>query len=93
MAAAIESYYRSALNAMLNARLLGAKASYFPNMHVQVSRNPSTKTHTQTQLHPPVDVQVPCPVVQSTRNGTVIRNRKTLLVSALSCLSVSVAAR
>eukprot|EP00189_Rhodosorus_marinus_P010113 CAMPEP_0184739878 /NCGR_PEP_ID=MMETSP0315-20130426/2800_1 /TAXON_ID=101924 /ORGANISM="Rhodosorus marinus, Strain UTEX LB 2760" /LENGTH=472 /DNA_ID=CAMNT_0027209077 /DNA_START=155 /DNA_END=1573 /DNA_ORIENTATION=+ len=36
VAAAIESYYRSALNAMLNARLLGTKAALFPNMHVQV---------------------------------------------------------
>mmetsp|Transcript_2348 Transcript_2348/g.9890 ORF Transcript_2348/g.9890 Transcript_2348/m.9890 type:complete len:247 (-) Transcript_2348:2711-3451(-) len=36
VAAAIESYYRSALNAMLNARLLGTKAAFFPNMHVQV---------------------------------------------------------
>ena len=35
-AAGIESFYRSALNATLNARLSGAKVtSYFPNMHVQ----------------------------------------------------------
>ncbi|GAB0497680.1 hypothetical protein MMPV_009017 [Pyropia vietnamensis] len=38
-AAAVESYYRSALNALLNARLAGGGAtrgSLFPNMHVQV---------------------------------------------------------
>jgi len=34
--AAIESYYRSALNALLNARLTGVRAELFPNMHVQV---------------------------------------------------------
>jgi len=36
IAAGIESYYRSALNAMLNTRLTGVKAELFPNMHVQV---------------------------------------------------------
>jgi hypothetical protein len=36
IAAGIESYYRSALNAMLNARLTGVKAALFPNMHIQV---------------------------------------------------------
>jgi hypothetical protein len=36
IAAGIESYYRSALNAMLNARLTGVKADFFPNMHIQV---------------------------------------------------------
>jgi hypothetical protein len=36
IAAAIESYYRSALNAMLNTRLTGVKAELFPNMHIQV---------------------------------------------------------
>jgi len=36
IAAGIESYYRSALNAMLNMRLTGVKAELFPNMHVQV---------------------------------------------------------
>jgi hypothetical protein len=36
IAAAIESYYRSALNAKLNARLSGVKAELFPNMHIQV---------------------------------------------------------
>jgi hypothetical protein len=37
IAAGIESYYRSALNAMLNARLMGsARAELFPNMHIQV---------------------------------------------------------
>jgi hypothetical protein len=36
IAAGIESYYRSALNAMLNARLTGVRAEYFPNMHIQV---------------------------------------------------------
>ncbi len=36
IAAGIESYYRSAMNAMLNARLTGVKAEFFPNMHVQV---------------------------------------------------------
>ena len=39
IAAGIESYYRSALNAMLNARLTGVKAELFPNMHIQVSLN------------------------------------------------------
>ena len=36
IAAGIESYYRSALNAMLNQRLTGVKAEWFPNMHIQV---------------------------------------------------------
>jgi len=36
IAAGIESYYRSAMNALLNARLTGVKAELFPNMHVQV---------------------------------------------------------
>lgn len=36
IAAGIESYYRSALNAMLNTRLTGIKAELFPNMHIQV---------------------------------------------------------
>mmetsp|Transcript_9587 Transcript_9587/g.17447 ORF Transcript_9587/g.17447 Transcript_9587/m.17447 type:complete len:442 (-) Transcript_9587:94-1419(-) len=36
IAAGIESYYRSALNAMLNSALTGVKAELFPNMHVQV---------------------------------------------------------
>lgn len=36
IAAGIESYYRSAMNASLNARLTGVKADFFPNMHVQV---------------------------------------------------------
>ena len=36
IAAGIESYYRSALNALLNARLTGVRAELFPNMHIQV---------------------------------------------------------
>ncbi|CAB9501921.1 cNMP [Seminavis robusta] len=36
IAAGIESYYRSALNAKLNARLTGIPAELFPNMHIQV---------------------------------------------------------
>jgi hypothetical protein len=37
IAAGIESYYRSAMNALLNARLTGgARAEFFPNMHIQV---------------------------------------------------------
>ena len=36
IAAGIESYYRSALNSMLNARLTGVKSDWFPNMHLQV---------------------------------------------------------
>lgn len=36
IAAAIESYYRSALNAALNRKLSGLKAPLFPSMHVQV---------------------------------------------------------
>jgi hypothetical protein len=32
----VESYYRSALNSILNYRLTGVKAALFPNMHVQV---------------------------------------------------------
>lgn len=36
IAAGIESYYRSALNATLNVRLTGVKAELFPNMHIQV---------------------------------------------------------
>lgn len=36
VAAATESYYRSALNSLLNARLSGVSSPLFPNMHVQV---------------------------------------------------------
>mmetsp|Transcript_4509 Transcript_4509/g.9000 ORF Transcript_4509/g.9000 Transcript_4509/m.9000 type:complete len:412 (-) Transcript_4509:1167-2402(-) len=36
IAATIESYYRSALNAFLNQRLTGHRAELFPNMHIQV---------------------------------------------------------
>ena len=37
IAAGIESYYRSAMNAFLNARLTGGvRAEFFPNMHIQV---------------------------------------------------------
>ena len=36
IAAGVESYYRSAMNAILNTRLTGVKAEFFPNMHVQV---------------------------------------------------------
>jgi hypothetical protein len=34
-AAATESFYRSALNAMINAKLTGKMGGLFPNMHVQ----------------------------------------------------------
>jgi hypothetical protein len=36
VAASVESFYRSALNSMLNARLTGKQASLFPNMHIQL---------------------------------------------------------
>jgi CRP-like cAMP-binding protein len=36
IAAGIESYYRSALNAQVNRALTGIKADLFPNMHIQV---------------------------------------------------------
>lgn len=36
IAAGIESYYRSALNAQVNFALTGIKADLFPNMHIQV---------------------------------------------------------
>lgn len=36
VAAAIESFYRSALNSWLNYRLTGHSAALFPNMHVQL---------------------------------------------------------
>lgn len=36
IAAGIESYYRSALNSILNARLTGVTSNLFPNMHIQV---------------------------------------------------------
>jgi len=38
VAAAFESYYRSTMNTILNARLLGTSvpATFFPNMHVQI---------------------------------------------------------
>ena len=36
IAAGIESYYRSALNAQVNRVLTGVKADLFPNMHIQV---------------------------------------------------------
>lgn len=36
IAAGIESYYRSALNAQVNRALTGVKSDLFPNMHIQV---------------------------------------------------------
>lgn len=36
IAATMESYYRSALNSLLNQRLSGVASPLFPNMHVQV---------------------------------------------------------
>ncbi|CDF37561.1 unnamed protein product [Chondrus crispus] len=36
VAATVESYYRSALNSVLNHRLSGLSSPLFPNMHVQV---------------------------------------------------------
>mmetsp|Transcript_17080 Transcript_17080/g.23742 ORF Transcript_17080/g.23742 Transcript_17080/m.23742 type:complete len:428 (-) Transcript_17080:260-1543(-) len=36
IAAGIESYYRSGMNAVLNQRLTGVKAEWFPQMHIQV---------------------------------------------------------
>lgn len=36
IAAGIESYYRSALNAQINRALTGVSAEMFPNMHIQV---------------------------------------------------------
>jgi hypothetical protein len=37
IAASIESFYRAALNAVLNQQLTGKPAtSYFPNMHIQI---------------------------------------------------------
>ncbi len=36
IAASIESYYRSALNSVLNQRLSGVSSPLFPNMHVQI---------------------------------------------------------
>eukprot|EP00123_Amoebidium_parasiticum_P017262 comp23775_c0_seq1/m.41217 comp23775_c0_seq1/g.41217 ORF comp23775_c0_seq1/g.41217 comp23775_c0_seq1/m.41217 type:complete len:446 (-) comp23775_c0_seq1:275-1612(-) len=36
IAASIESFYRSALNATLNFRLTGQRSALFPNMHVQL---------------------------------------------------------
>jgi hypothetical protein len=36
IAAGVESYYRSALNSLLNASLTGVKSDLFPNMHIQV---------------------------------------------------------
>jgi len=36
VAAAIESFYRSALNAKINEALSGVRAPYFPRMHVQL---------------------------------------------------------
>lgn len=35
-AAGIESFYRSALNALINAQLTGKRGNFFPNMHIQV---------------------------------------------------------
>ena len=59
LAAGIESYYRSALNAMLNASLTGVKAELFPNMHVQVPVRiayitgfKSLRTFFDTHVHP-----------------------------------------
>jgi hypothetical protein len=36
VASGFESFYRSALNSILNQRLSGVKAPLFPNMHIQV---------------------------------------------------------
>lgn len=36
VAATVESFYRSALNSVLNARLSGKQAALFPNMHIQI---------------------------------------------------------
>eukprot|EP01094_Clydonella_sp_ATCC50884_P011471 TRINITY_DN2125_c0_g1_i2.p1 TRINITY_DN2125_c0_g1~~TRINITY_DN2125_c0_g1_i2.p1 ORF type:complete len:444 (+),score=137.11 TRINITY_DN2125_c0_g1_i2:89-1420(+) len=36
LAAGIESFFRSALNAMINAKLTGERGALFPNMHLQV---------------------------------------------------------
>ena len=36
LAASVESFYRSALNALINQKLTGHKGSLFPDMHVQV---------------------------------------------------------
>jgi Cyclic nucleotide-binding domain len=36
IAAAVESYYRSALNSLINHSLTGNRSPYFPNMHIQV---------------------------------------------------------
>eukprot|EP00534_Pseudo-nitzschia_fraudulenta_P000312 CAMPEP_0201118204 /NCGR_PEP_ID=MMETSP0850-20130426/2322_1 /ASSEMBLY_ACC=CAM_ASM_000622 /TAXON_ID=183588 /ORGANISM="Pseudo-nitzschia fraudulenta, Strain WWA7" /LENGTH=416 /DNA_ID=CAMNT_0047383211 /DNA_START=26 /DNA_END=1276 /DNA_ORIENTATION=- len=36
IAAGVESYYRSALNAQINYALTGVKSEMFPNMHIQV---------------------------------------------------------
>eukprot|EP00736_Rhodelphis_marinus_P002167 Rmarinus@m.1342 len=36
VAAVIESFYRSAMNALLNAALTGQRGALFPNMHIQV---------------------------------------------------------
>ena len=36
IAAGVESYYRSALNAQINRALTGVKSELFPNMHIQV---------------------------------------------------------
>jgi CRP-like cAMP-binding protein len=36
IAAGIESYYRSALNAQINRALTGVTSDWFPNMHIQV---------------------------------------------------------
>jgi len=36
IAAAMESFYRSALNSFLNARLSGQRGALFPNMHIQM---------------------------------------------------------
>lgn len=35
-AAAVEAFYRSAMNTMINRRLTGVKDQLFPNMHIQV---------------------------------------------------------
>eukprot|EP00055_Hartaetosiga_balthica_P010226 m.43059 g.43059 ORF g.43059 m.43059 type:complete len:327 (-) comp7087_c0_seq4:38-1018(-) len=36
LAASMESFYRSGLNALINRRLTGAKMPFFPSMHVQI---------------------------------------------------------
>ena len=64
IAAAIESFYRSALNAYINWSLTGKSNHLFPNMHIQVSLCTGSMHRVTFTLHvhyrlPPCSIVAP----------------------------------